>query len=102
MKVLVCCQGGNVRSVTFGFILKYKYNIDAIAASLEKNSNDTLDMLFEWADTIIVVQESMKDFIPKLYHKKLLVLDIGPDRWGQSLHPELLQICIDLLSKALK
>ena len=76
--------------------------MDALAASLEANSSDTLKMLFDWADRIILVEDMMKKYVPKLYYSKLLILDIGPDRWGQSLNPELLQICSDLLSKAIK
>lgn len=100
MKVLCLCAGGAVRSVTLAFVLKYEYKIDAIAASLEKNSENTLKMLYEWADRIIVVQVGMEDNIPVEYLEKTLCLDIGPDRWGASLHKELLNICGNLLEQA--
>lgn len=100
MKVLCLCAGGAVRSVTLAFVLKYEYKIDAIAASLEKNSEDTLEMLYKWADRIIVVQVGMEDNIPVEHLEKTLCLDIGPDRWGASLHQELLNICGNLLEQA--
>ena len=101
MKVLVCCEGGNVRSVTVGFLLKYKYGIDTIAVGLGGNSKETINMLCEWADNIMVVEKEMKQRVHEKYHNKLLVLDIGPDRWGMSLHPELLPICEQLLAQAI-
>lgn len=85
------CQGGNVRSVALGYILKYsEANVDAIALSWEKNDKKTLNMMFDWADDIYVMQTEFGRYVPKKFHKKLVAVDIGPDRWGNSLHPELL------------
>jgi len=97
LKVLTICQGGNCRSVCLGFVLKYKYNIDAVAASWEKNTKRTLDMLCEWADKIIFVEAQFIKYVPKKYSKKFIVIELGPDRWGNSLHPELINICGQLL-----
>ena len=91
MKVLTMCQGGNSRSVAAGFLLKYKYNIDAIACSWEKNSPSTLKMLMEWADKIIVMQEHMRQYVLPEYQQKIIVIDVGPDIWCNGLHTELLQ-----------
>lgn len=91
MKVLTMCQGGNSRSVAAGFLLKYKYNIDAIACSWEKNSPSTLKMLMEWADKIIIMQEEMRQRVFPEYHSKLIVIDVGPDIWCNGLHQDLLQ-----------
>ena len=99
--VLVLCQGGNCRSVAVGYLLKYvsKKKYDPIAASLEKNSKETLQMLSEWADRIIIVQKEFVRHIPVEFRKKLVIIDIGPDRWFNSLHPELLKLAGDLLDK---
>ena len=90
MRVLTMCQGGNSRSVGCGYLLKYKYNMDAIACSWEKNTADTIKMLCEWADAIITMEASFYSYIPEEYRKKLFIVDVGPDRWANSLHPDLI------------
>ena len=97
MRVLCLCQGGNVRSVALAFVLKYEYSEDALAASLEKNSPETLASMMEWAEKIFVVERWMLDWISKMHRDRVTVLEIGPDRWGNSLHPELVALCQSLL-----
>lgn len=96
-KILCMCQGGNSRSVALGFLMKYRYGEDALACSWEKNSPDTLKMLFEWADKIIVLQAHFVQYIPAEYHAKVGVVDVGPDVWCNGLHPDLLNILIEKL-----
>ena len=90
MKAVCLCQGGNTRSVACGFVLKYSYGIDAIACGWEKNSPQTLEMLFNWADHIFIMQKEFEHFVPVDYHPKLHVIDVGPDVWFNSLHPDLI------------
>lgn len=89
MKILTICQGGNVRSVGLAYILKYQLGHDALAMSWEKNSLDTKKLLFEWADKIILMEKRAEEHIPDGYKDKIQVFDIGPDRWLNSLHPDL-------------
>lgn len=56
-RILVICRGGNTRSVAVAMLLKYKYMKNALTASLEKNDDETLQMLYNWADRIIVTEE---------------------------------------------
>ncbi len=92
MKVLTICQGGNSRSAGCGYLLKYKYGMDALACGWEGNSVETLRMLCEWAEAVIVMQEQFRQYVPKEFHDKLYVVDVGPDVWCNSLHPEMLRI----------
>ena len=93
MKYLVVCDGGNVRSHALAFVLKYHYNQEAIAAGRLHLSPDTMHMLSEWADMIILMRPNMINSIPTLYHSKVRKdIDIGDDRWGVSIHPELFDI----------
>jgi hypothetical protein len=87
------CAGGNVRSVALKYILKYKYGHECLACGQDANSPETIDMLCNWADYVIVVTENYKNFIPEKYHSKLLCYEIGIDRFGYAFHPELLDIC---------
>lgn len=97
MKVLCMCQGGNSRSVALGFLMKYRYGEDALACSWEKNTPETLKMLFEWADRIFVMQNIFKQYVPEQYHAKLYVVDVGEDVWFNGLHPELLNLLMEML-----
>ena len=98
-KFLCICQGGNSRSVALSFVIKYGTKHEALAASWEKNSPETFKMLFEWADNIFVLQEKFRRYVPVELWKKLLVLDVGEDRWCNGLHPELLKLCQYLLER---
>ncbi len=93
-KYLVLCTGGTVRSTTVAHILKYEYEYDALAASLERNTIATLHMLCGWADHIIVVEdkhlEQMQRELPQ-YLSKTRLFPIGKDIWRMSLHPDLLK-----------
>ena len=97
MKVLTVCQGGNSRSVGCACLLKLKYGIDAIASGWEFNSNETKEMLFKWADCIIVMQEIFKEHIPLEYHNKLLVVDVGEDSYF-AISQDLMTLCDSMLA----
>jgi predicted protein tyrosine phosphatase len=99
MKVVCMCQGGNSRSVGCAYLLKYYYGMDALACGWEKNTPETLDMLFSWAEGIIVMQEEFTKYVPEKYKEKLYVADVGPDIWCNSLHPDLLNKCNEQLTK---
>ena len=91
-KILCVCEGGNVRSVACAYLFKYQIGYDALAASWKRNSLGTLMMLYNWADRIIIMQPEFREkVIPTCYHK-ITVYDVGPDRWGSALHPDLLEI----------
>ena len=98
-RILAVCQGGNVRSVTLRFLLNYRYGFDALACGLEPNTEETRRMLYEWAAIIIVCESSFVDLLPEDMRPKANVFDIGPDVWGGSLHPELIDICDDLIQQ---
>lgn len=76
MKILVVCDEGNNRSVTVAGILKY-VNHDVLTAGLKRNSEETLKILFDWADIIIRTHTDQE--IPEKYQEKLKTLTFGPD-----------------------
>ena len=89
MKVLTVCHGGNVRSVALAYVLTKMVDADAIACGWSTNTPQTIAMLCDWADRIIVVQEHYREKIPKKYRDKVSVYDVGRDRWLNSLDPQL-------------
>jgi predicted protein tyrosine phosphatase len=90
LRVLCVCQGGNVRSVCLATRLKQKHRLDALACGYEKNSADTVKMLADWADVIVVMEERMIPRIPTKQQHKVRVCEVGPDRFGASTHKELM------------
>ncbi len=74
-KWLVICRGGNTRSVAVAMLLKYKYQKDALTASIEKNSHYTLCMLTQWADHILVMEDRHYDYIWAL-DQRVKLLDL--------------------------
>lgn len=108
MKVLCMCLGGNTRSVALKFLLKSRYDIDALACGWEYNSPETRKMLYEWADRIIVLHNDYAKHVPKVHHKtkdgtrKLHTFHVGEDVWtgsGGAFHPELQQMLSTILDK---
>lgn len=89
-KILTMCAGGNVRSVALKYLLKYKYGHEALACGQDANSAETIDLLCNWADYVIVMTEEYEKFVPEKYKGKLLCYDVGVDRFGYAFHPELL------------
>ena len=99
-RVLALCRGGNSRSVACAFLLKYKYNLDALACGWEKNTKWTISCLCNWANMVIVMEEDYLKYLPTIVgqQKKARVIDVGADVWVNGLHPEL----IALVDKKLK
>jgi len=97
-RILCLCQGGNVRSVHAAYVLKYGYNVDALAASWEKNSPDTLNVLYRWADRIMLVEDHHIEHVPASFRKKVVNLGIGPDRWA-ALNRDLINVVTNSLAR---
>ena len=91
MKFLCVCEGGNVRSVALASILKMHGQQDAIAASARWNSVDTLTMLWQWADHVIVMAAEIFALLPPELSRqtKVSLVDVGPDVYGAAFHPAL-------------
>lgn len=93
-KILVVCDHGNNRSVHFAHHLKY-LDYDVLTAGLLKNSPDTLDMLYRWADTIITT--AAYQHIPDTYASKVTLWDVGKDTYPRPFNPELRQLVRDII-----
>ena len=110
MKILTVCEGGNTRSVTLATLLKYYHGgHDALAMSWAKQGDDTKKMLYTWANRILVVDQWLYDEVRAELekwkfsydlHYNLVLIPIGQDRWGQSMHPGLVPIATKLLNDA--
>ena len=101
MKILCMCRGGQTRSVALTFVLKKWHKsvaADSLACAWSRNSKETLRMLFEWADRIVLVQPHHAGQVPKEFHTKLVCLNIGRDRFGTPKNPELIALARKLIN----
>lgn len=89
-RILCVCQGGHVRSVSLRFLLNYVHGFDSLACGWEPNTDETKRMLYDWADTIIVMETAFAEKLPADVLHKVMAIDVGPDVWGASLHPDLM------------
>lgn len=80
-RILTICEYGNSRSVGLAFLLKTKYGREAIACGILCTSPDTFDMLCNWADNIIITYAPIEGSINDKYKHKVLVWDVGHDRY---------------------
>lgn len=90
MKFLCVCDGGNVRSQALAYILHDERGHEAIPVGRLRLSADTLRMLCVWADIIVIMQPHMEESIAPEFKPKLRCADVGVDRFGIWIHPELL------------
>lgn len=90
MKYLCVCDGGNVRSHALAYVLHDLRGHEAIAVGRLRVKKATLEMLCIWADIVVLLQDCMKESIPEKHMRKVRVCDVGQDRWGIYINPELL------------
>jgi len=89
MKILCTCSQGENRSVTFAHILRYVKGFDVMTLGLETNTPETQEMMFHWADVIIVPEDLLLVLIPDEYRSKVKLYDIGEDVYPRPFNREL-------------
>lgn len=101
-KALAVCAYGIVRSGCMAWNLKLGYDYDTITIGVGHTRPDTLEMLCDWADVIIVMQTEFARSIPPQHINKLKICDVGKDVWGDPKHPELGKLVTKWLSENFK
>lgn len=89
MKILCVCEHGNNRSVNFAQRLKYKYKADTISIGLTTTSQETLAMLYKWADYIIIPEKRLRQLMPDGFDEKIKYFEVGEDHFPRPFHPVL-------------
>lgn len=91
MKILILCNHGNVRSVGLKYLIQRLYDHDVLAAGVEENLFDTVEMLMEWADKVICLTSESNNTVMANAHspKDRVFIDIGKDVWHNPFHHEL-------------
>ena len=89
--ILCVCEHGNNRSVTMAHILKYVENFETLTAGVAYHSYQTLEMLYQWADVIVVPEDKLLHLIPLSYKHKIKFYNIGEDKYPRPFNQELYQ-----------
>jgi hypothetical protein len=92
MRFLCVCDGGNVRSQALAYVLHDLEGQEAIAVGRIRVSKETMEYMCNWADRIVIMQPHMIESIPDISHDKVVCCDVGVDRFGIYIHPELLEM----------
>ena len=89
-KIVTVCSAGLCRSVGLADVLKLHFEpCDVIPLGVDRNF-EVKDILFDWADHIVVMYDKFEKRIPEQHAHKVLTCNVGPDRYGNSHHPELI------------
>src|SRR3990167_9402239 len=91
MKILTVCERNNNRSVVLASILREERGErDVISCGIQTFSAETLNMLCEWADKIVLVDEMLRyQFYFDPYVAKIVIIPLGGDRWGYNHNADL-------------
>lgn len=92
LKFLTVCDAGMNRSHTLAIVLKQAFH-EAHAIGRMNCEPETMEMMCNWADVIVLMEPHMKESIAEKWHDKLHVIDTGPDVYGRPGHPDLYKIC---------
>jgi hypothetical protein len=87
MKCLCICQCGHSRSVALARRF-HSLGIPAVAIGVQ-TSGDAVSVLAEWGSHIFVLEPHFARIVPECHKQKVVVFDVGPDRWVNPYHPEL-------------
>lgn len=96
-KILTVCRAGLIRSSALANVLKLHFwPVDVLPCGIGKhqlgrmNTDETLDMLFKWADKIVVMEEHYKHRVPQEFQSKVLVCEVGADTYGSNTNGDLI------------
>lgn len=91
IKIITMCRQGLVRSVALADALKLHFEpVDVLSIGYFANTEPTKTMLFDWADFIICMESKYVGHIDIKYLPKLMICEVGPDTYGSSRNPGLI------------
>lgn len=64
MKILCVCDYGVNRSVHIAHVLKFRGNHDTLAVGINTSSPETIAMLADWADLVILTDDVQRVYLP--------------------------------------
>lgn len=91
MKFLCICRAGMTRSVACANALKARGQ-NAVPTGWVVNAPEPIGTLSRWADRIVLMYNFKPDVVPASERRKIRLLDVGNDVWGDPTNPELVAI----------
>lgn len=91
MRFLCLCQYGHSRSVACCRVLQSKGH-EAAALGWGTALSAIPDLAI-WADKIILMEPMFDRFVPVNQRHKVVVFNVGPDRWSNPYNVELQELC---------
>lgn len=88
---LCVCQYGHSRSAAMVRVLHGRGHA-AVALGVGTATPKIMNILSDWADVVCVMQPAFSESILPAYRHKVVVVDVGPDRWSNPYSQELLGI----------
>jgi len=89
LRILTVCEEGLNRSVAARWLLQHAGH-EVIPIGLNRTSTDTLNLLLDWADRVVVLDRRLLE-CHQLPVEKLLLWDVGPDVYPHHYHPDLVR-----------
>lgn len=80
-----------------------RYGHDVLVAGLGYNDPETIRMLVDWAEKIVVLQKELLELVPPEALEKVVVADVGPDVWAGAHDKDLVnrvKVIVDAWHKA--
>jgi hypothetical protein len=105
MKALCICQYGHSRSVALARVLRGAFNsaishvsnlYDTVAIGWE-TAPSAVVLLSQWADVIFVLETSYISYVPMPCRGKVVVFDVGRDRWSNPYNQELSTLLLGMV-----
>lgn len=91
-RILCLCAAGITRSAATKFVLNHRGYRDVLSAGIYTTSPSTLDMLYKWADIILVATPILAVEIPQPHRDKVdNRFKLGEDTWGNPMSVDLLR-----------
>lgn len=87
MKILCVCLEGNKRSVITRYVLN-RHGHEALSCGIRPNSPETIQMLIDWADKVLVAEPFLAAALPttdKIDHNFAIGPDIYPSGFDRHL-----------------
>ncbi len=80
-------------------ILSRYLDHSTLACGIDNNDPETLAMMFEWADFIVIMHRDFLEKIPVQYSSKVRIFHVGDDIWGNPFHEDLQGKIVRLLNQ---
>jgi len=98
LKYLCVCQYAHSRSVAMCRYLHGK-GVEAVAAGAG-TAPSVFGVLGAWADKIVVMEPDFARAVPPEFRDKIVLVNVGPDRWSNPYNADLAALIVKLAAEA--